>query len=747
MSIGRRRIGQAAAAGLLMHVPAWAQPGPEPLLWLDFAALERGVHAAGAAIASPYRPAEFVPGITGRAWRTDGYSTVCQAPLALDARSGFALSMWVALESWPSDLEVPVAQLTPSSLVQQATEAAGFDAFIDTFGRWGLRVWTEAGAVTVRGPERLALRRWVHVGLQADVRAGRLVLRRDGAVLAEAAFAPGTPLRLADRPLALATPPKIVKILDFPVNRINGAYDTVQVFGAPLADADWARLSQRPAGATADAAWAVPNSRFQRDPLRPRVHPMPPANWTNEPHGLLRWQGRWHLFYQRTPNGPFKSQMHWGHLSSADLVTWDAEPDALWPELQTETFGFDMKGVWSGHVIAEGDQAFAFYTSVNHGDRLAARNPGIAMATSRDANLRDWTKRGPILDSRAVKDFRDPWLWKDGDDWHMIIGAALETGGGLDHYVLRRDGQAGQWQRRPRFVEPDYRHLDIGSEIWEMPVFVPLGRGVWALVVNPIGGRVSKYGDPATRAVWWTGTWADGLFRPFDRTPRMLDLLPGHLAPTVGFAEDGTARAIGIVDERRTPASQLRAGWANAFSLPRAWWLMPDGRTLGQRPAPELAALRGTALLDEATALGTEPRVLASGVPAYELEIDLGPVPAALTIDVLASPDGRETTRLVFDPAGTVGVDKTRSSIAPEDEGPQRLQAPYDSAAFGRMRSVRVFVDGSVIEAFVNDAAAFAVRSYPSLSGSHQLRISAAGAKTHPNLRLWPLQPTIPPRR
>lgn len=747
MSIDRRQMGQVLAASLLAGLPAWADALPTPLLTIDFAELERAGQAGSVRIDSPFRPPEFVQGIHGRAWRTDGYSTTCQAALDLDARTGFAVSAWIALESWPSDLEVPVNRLTPSSLIQQVAGAAGFDAFIDTFGRWGLRAWTDSGAVTANGPDRFPLRRWVHVGLQADPKSGRLSLRQDGTIVAEAKFPPGTPLRLASAPLVLATPAAVVKILDFPVNRINGAYDRVQVFSGPLEESQWAQLAAGPADASADAALAVPPSRLGNDPLRPQMHPMPPANWANEPHGLLRWQGRWHMFYQRTPNGPFKSQMHWGHLSSTDLLSWDAEPDALWPELQSDSFGFDMKGVWSGHVIVDQDTAFAFYTSVNHGDRLAARNPGIAMAMSRDARLQHWQKRGPVLDSRAVRDFRDPWLWRDGDDWHMIVGAALDTGGGLDHYVLRRAGATGQWQRQARFADIDYRHLDIGSVIWEMPVFVPLREGVWALVVNPIGGKVTKYGEPATRAIWWTGTWTGGAFKPFDRIPRPLDLLPGHLAPTVGQAADGSWRAIGIVDERRSPLSQLRAGWANAFSFPRLWFLLPDGRTLGQRPAPELMSLRGPALIDtESLELSKEPKLLSKGLRAYELEVDLGDAQTAVTIDLLASPDGQEATRLSFDPKGTVRVDRSRASLSADSEGPQTLQAPYDSTAFGQMRTLRLLVDGSVIEVFVNDAAAFALRSYPSLPDSTGLLISRPGTSTT-HLRLWPLQPTDPKRR
>lgn len=750
MSIDSQRAMRAAlmlVLGWLLHAVALAQGLPQPLLGIDFDKLDRGELPRAVAIRTQFPAPDVVPGIAGQAWRSDGFSSVAEAQLELDPKAGFALSLWVALESYPSDLEVPVQELQPSSIVQQATADAGFDVFIDTYGRWGLRWASAEGWKTLKAPKRFALQRWVQVGVNVDPVAGRVTLYEDGQPIASAATAAGAALRLAKTPFVVASPPVVAKILDFQVNRLNGAFDSIAVYPAPLAEAQWALLAKLPEGRARDAtaSLVVPASRFAADHLRPRVHPMPPANWTNEPHGLVRMGDTWHLFYQRTPNGPYKTQMHWGHMASRDLVSWEHLPDALWPELQSETFGFDMKGIWSGNVIVDEGKAFAFYTSVNHGDRLAASNPGIAMAVSEDADLRSWRKLGPILNSRGLKDFRDPWLWKEGGTWHMLIGAALESGGGLEYLVLERDEKGARWTRRPRFTETAYRMLDIGSGIWEMPVFTRLSDDVWILLVNPIGGSVSKYGEPATRAIYWTGTWSGGQFKPFSRTPKNLDLVPGHLAPTVAAAADGRMRAIGIIDERRTPAAQKRAGWAHTFSLPRTWFLLPDKRTLGQAPAPELVALRAAArVAGEKTVLDATPKLVASDLRSFELEVELADPAAAtgaLGIEVLVSPDGRESTRLLFDPAtGSVTVDKARSSATSDNEGPQLLRAGYDAAAFGPMRTLRVFVDGSAIDAFVNDAAAYAVRSYPSLPASTQVRLSAAGKPVTATVRMWPLQ-------
>ena len=70
------------------------------------------------------------------------------------------------------------------------------------------------------------------------------------------------------------------------------------------------------------------------DPHRPRYHFLPPANWLNDPNGLIHWNGEYHMFYQYNPDGPFHGTIHWGHAVSADLVYWQHLPIALAPELE-----------------------------------------------------------------------------------------------------------------------------------------------------------------------------------------------------------------------------------------------------------------------------------------------------------------------------------------------------------------------------------------------------------------------------
>lgn len=697
--------------------------------------------AAGARITSQFRDPEFTPGVRGRAWRSDGFSSSISAPLDLPPGRGFTVETWVALESYPSDREVPATDLKPASFINQATRDRGFDIFIDTFGRWGFRVSTPQGSKRILAPEPFPPGRWAHLAATFDPDAGSARLFLDGKPVGEVRTGVGEPFAPMPGALLIARSWQADALGIFNVNGLNAAFDDVRVFGRALSAPEIMHQATAATPPDTAAALAVPASRFANDHQRPLYHAMPSANWTNEPHGLVRRGDQWHMFYRRTPNGPYKTEMHWGHMTSTDLVDWTYLPDALWPTLQTDTFGFDMKGIWSGDVVlGPRGVAYAFYTSVNHTPNLF--NPGVSVALSADPDLRTWRKRGPVIDAEGLRDFRDPYVWQQDGEWRMIVGAALPgKGGGLAYYRCANIDDVKCWRKQPRIAPFD--KMDIGSDIWEMPVLEQLGREKWILVANPIGGHVSKYGEEATRAVYWIGTWNGRSFAPDQVAPKFLDLIPGHLSPTVDRDAAGDLVGIGIVDERRTTQAQKDAGWAHTFSLPRVWRLLADGMTLGQSPSPALARLRDPArTLAGAVGGVAGDRMLGDLGASAEYRVDFGErAPAApYGLILAASPDGSEVTRLVYDPAKhRLTLDKRKSSTA-GTEGPMALAGSYDEAAFGPPRSFHVFVDHSVVDVFINDAAAFSFRIYPSRADSTRVGVvgQPAGAIRYEG---WALRP------
>lgn len=694
-------------------------------------------------IKNAFNKPERVLGVKGNALRTDGYSTWIQATTNFKLTSRAAIETWVALESYPSDAEVPYVQLSPSTIIGQSDSTKGFSIDINTFGEYFFNAVVNGQQYKIKANNLFPLYQWAHVVGVIDGISGSMKFYLNGQNVGELTIPVNGVITQATTPILIgkSRTDKLVGI--FLVNALNAAIDETRIYSKALSATEI--LNNYRAGiataSTGDVATATPLTRFASDNLRPTFHAMPPANWTNEPHGLVSFNNQYHMFYQRTPNGPFKTQMNWGHLVSDDFVNWKNVHDALRPSLETgKTSGYDMKGIWSGDVVTENGTAYAFYTSVNQG---GAYNPGISYATSSSPDLSVWEKKGPVIDSDKVDDFRDPAIWKEADGWHMIIGAKINGKGGLVHYT---SNNLVTWAYNPTFSATPYSQMDINSEIWEMPVFEKISNTKYILLVNPIGGTVGKYDVvKPTRAVYWVGTWANGKFTPDYVQPKNLDLIRGHLSPTVVRNAAGNLTAIGIVDERRSSQAQLTAGWAHTFGIARDWYLLPDNKTLGQKPNADTQKLRIESSYQKIQNISTSSSV-ASGVQGNSLELNvnfsLTSVSSTYGFELLANADGSEYTRIYYDAIGKrIVLDKTHSTLSTSDEEKVQLVSAYDEAAFGKPKKFQVFIDHSVIDVFINDAAAFSFRAYPTKADSNGIKIySNGGVATVESVEAWQMK-------
>jgi len=676
---------------------------------------------------------ERVTGVTGNALRTDGFSTWLETNKNLGLTNSLSLETWLVLESYPADAEVPYSSLTPSAIISQTDGNNGFALFMNAFGVWYLTVTINGQKYTCQAPAKFPLYSWTHVAATLDGAAGQMRLYLNGTQVQSINTPQNGTINASTVPLIVGKGNINKTDGIFLINAMNGTYDDTRIYAAALPAATISSNYNTGLAAittTGEQALAVPSTRFNNDLQRPSFHGMPPANWTNEPHGMVEFNGKYHLFYQRTPNGPFKTLMHWGHMISTDFVNWTNTKDALIPELNwTATTGYDMKGIWSGDVIVNNGTAHAFYTAVNHSGPY---NPGIGHATSTDPDLKVWTKTTPVIDRQFVNDFRDPYIFKDGSIWVMIIGAAVSGSGGLDCYTST---DLNTWTHKSNFSTVPYSAMDIGSVIWEMPVFEPLGNGKYILIVNPIGGSVTKYGPKYTRGVYWIGNYTNGQFTPDYNQPKMLDLIPGHLSPAVARNASSQLVGIGIVDERRNSQSQLNAGWAHTFSLARTYSLLADNKTLGQAPAAQTASLRAAGsqqTLSNISVSSVSNVPVADGAKA-EIIATLSPATTASTygLNIRRSNDGTEVTKLYYDAVGkNIILDKTTSSLSGDVEDKVLLSQPYDELAFGKPATFHVFIDNSVIDVFINEKAAFSARIYPTKADSKGVQLYSNGGTT-----------------
>ena len=105
--------------------------------------------------------------------------------------------------------------------------------------------------------------------------------------------------------------------------------------------------------------YEVENSADIFNTEKPSFHITPPVGWINDPNGFSCYKGEYHLFYQYHPYSTHWGPMHWGHVKSKDLITWEQLPCALAPDEE-----YDGQGCFSGTAIQDGDRHVLIYTSV-----------------------------------------------------------------------------------------------------------------------------------------------------------------------------------------------------------------------------------------------------------------------------------------------------------------------------------------------------------------------------------------------
>lgn len=434
--------------------------------------------------------------------------------------------------------------------------------------------------------------------------------------------------------------------------------------------------------------------------MRPRLHFTPPANWLNDPNGLVHYAGEYHLFYQHHPHSLDWGPMHWGHAVSRDLIHWQHLPVALAPD--------DAGMIFSGSAVVDWHNTAGFGAQALVAIYTCHKEPGHvetqALAYSLDAG-RTWQKYpgNPVLTNPGLRDFRDPKVFWHEDHWVMCLAAGRE----IRFYTapnLRDWTPSGTFA--PQGLLPE-------GAVWETPDLFQLpvaGSGAtrWVLTLGvnagaPAGGSGACYFVGRFDGRTFTAEeMRNGASTPPSALLHWMDYGPDFYAPqTWSDAPNARRICLGWMSNWRYAALTPAAAWRGMFSLPRELTLIEtdEGFRLVQQPIAEIRARQRVVFAVEEQTLRPGENPL-SGIQAsvWDVEAEIAPG-AGARFGFRIHTTGGDETLLRFDPARrTITLDRSRSGAVdfhPDFAAP--ITAPLPP---GERLALRLVVDVHSIELF-----------------------------------------------
>lgn len=427
---------------------------------------------------------------------------------------------------------------------------------------------------------------------------------------------------------------------------------------------------------------------------RPQVHFSPKQKWMNDPNGMVFYKGVYHLFFQYYPDATVWGPMHWGHATSKDMIHWDEQPIALYPD----SLGY----IFSGSAVVDVNNTSGFGKNgepplvaiFTHHDPKAQRaktntyqNQSIAYSLD---NGKTWTKYAgnPVLKNPGITDFRDPKVgwYEAGKKWIMTLATK-------DRVTFFSSPDLKNWTKESEFGNSIGAH----GGVWECPDLFPLefeGKKMWVLLVSinpggPNGGSATQY---------FIGDFDGKTFTPLATDTRWIDYGTDDYAG-VTWSNTGNRKVfLGWMSNWKYARTVPTKSWRSAMTLPRELKIKKEGDKylLASYPVTELRSIEGS-----------KKSLADVNVKDYNLSGKIGsltgPAKISLSADQLAdlsiviSNEKGEQVIIGYDKAANnFFIDRTKSGKTDfDDKFPAKHIAPRLSTS-SKMELTLVLDDASV---------------------------------------------------
>lgn len=312
----------------------------------------------------------------------------------------------------------------------------------------------------------------------------------------------------------------------------------------------------------------VDTNQYYKEQYRPQFHFSPEKKWMNDPNGMLFYKGTYHLFYQYYPEDIVWGPMHWGHATSSDLIHWQNQKIALFPD--------ELGYIFSGSAVMdlnnssnlgtkENPPMIAIFTYHNmefeKAGKINTQTQGLAYSLDEGITWKKY-EGNPIISNTSLKDFRDPKVfWNEKIKmWNLVLVAGDRTQFYTSNNLL-------QWKLESEFGQTYGAH----GGVWECPdVFKLKVNGTqeekWVLLVSinpgaPNGGSATQY---------FVGDFDGKSFKTNQKDTKWVDYgTDNYAGVTYNDAPNDQRILLGWMSNWNYAQKTPTINWRSAMTLPR----------------------------------------------------------------------------------------------------------------------------------------------------------------------------------
>lgn len=180
-------------------------------------------------------------------------------------------------------------------------------------------------------------------------------------------------------------------------------------------------------------------------PYRPKIHFTTGSGWINDPNGLIYDNGIYHMFYQFNPYGIDWGNMHWGHAISRDLISWQMQDIALFPDEYGTVFsGCAFKDEKNASDYGK-DALLFFYTAAGGFNEWSRDKDSTQKVAVSYDNADTLIKKDMILDT-IKEGNRDPKVFYHSESASYVMVLYLID----NEFAILRSDDLKNWKESDR---------------------------------------------------------------------------------------------------------------------------------------------------------------------------------------------------------------------------------------------------------------------------------------------------------